>query len=136
MESRYEYSAHFPQFDEHEDIAEIPRASQRKNASESELELLSYSQSVNNRSTLRLSAVQTEKISTDSAQVRRWPSDPQPLVKDREIWWRDLCVNSAMIFTPVPFTVLAAVLISRNGKIVSVDDLKSLERCIKTVLCL
>ncbi|KAL2045986.1 hypothetical protein ABVK25_011875 [Lepraria finkii] len=105
MESRYEYSAPVPQIDEHEVVTEISQASRRKNASESELELLSFSQFVNNRSTSRLSAVQTENILTDPAQVRRWPYNPQPLVKDRKIWWRDLCVNSAMIFTPVPFTL-------------------------------
>jgi len=75
-----------------------------------------------------------EKFSPETLHAKPWPIRPQRLYKAGEgfKWW-DTTVDFVMILLPFPFFLLAAAVISVNGKKVDHRELELLEACIKGV---
>ena len=63
-----------------------------------------------------------------------WTSQPQPLRKEvRALWWNKVAIDAVMIILPLPFFILAAIVVYLNGKHVEAHDLSMLQSSIKAV---
>jgi hypothetical protein len=63
-----------------------------------------------------------------------WTSQPQPLRKEvRALWWNKVAIDAVIIILPLPFFILAAIVVYLNGKHVEAHDLSMLQSSIKAV---